>query len=194
MPDSPPFDRVAWPVRTPRLTIRPVTGADLPRLYELRALPGVSQWLTHAPSSYDDYLQRNNTPMRLGQTLVMEHEGALAGDLYLAVETPWSQLEVTSQAAGSLGVIGWCVDPALAGRGLATEAAAALLELCFEHLGVRRVVAGAFADNLASVRVMEKIGMRCETRGVRDQLHRDLGWLDGVGYAVLAEEWRSKRR
>jgi len=40
------------------------------------------------------------------------------------------------------------------------------------------------------VRIMEKLGMRCENRGVRDSLHRDLGWIDGVVYALLAEEWR----
>ncbi len=89
--------------------------------------------------------------------------------------------------------IGWCVDPAYAGRGLATEGATALLRICFDDLGVRRVVAGAFAANVASVRVMQKIGMRQESYGVRESLHRDLGWLDGVGYAILAEEWRVGR-
>jgi RimJ/RimL family protein N-acetyltransferase len=187
--DTAPFDRVTWPVRTDRLTIRPVTSDDLRRLYQIRALPGVSHWLTQAPSSYDEYRARHTEGKR-GQTLVMEHEGAVVGDLYLAVEAPWSQLEAAARAQGTLGVIGWCLDPAYAGRGLATEGAAALLRICFEDLGVRRVVAGAFADNVASLRVMEKIGMRQEGFGVRESLHRDLGWLDGVSYAILAEEWR----
>ena len=106
---------------------------------------------------------------------------------------PRSQLEAAPRASGTLGVIGWCLDPAYASRGLATEGAAALLRICFDDLGVRRVVAGAFADNVASLRVMEKIGMRQESYGVRESLHRDLGWLDGVGYAILADEWRVGR-
>ncbi len=48
------------------------------------------------------------------------------------------------------------------GRGLATEAAQALVELCFSALGVRRVVASTFDANRASWRVMEKAGMRLE--------------------------------
>jgi ribosomal-protein-alanine N-acetyltransferase len=46
------------------------------------------------------------------------------------------------------------------GQGLATEAAAALLEYAFSELGLSRVDGGAAFENCASVRVMEKIGMR----------------------------------
>lgn len=193
MSETAPFDRIRWPVRTRRLQLRPVTQGDLRRLYEIRAEPGVSHWLTQAPASFDDYLARNDNVARMGSSLVIERDGQVVGDLYLTVESPWSQLEATDRAAGTLGVIGWCLDPAHTGQGLATEAAAELLRLLFDEIGVRRVVAGAFADNTASVRVMEKIGMRLESRGVRDQLHRELGWLDGVGYALLADEWRAAR-
>jgi RimJ/RimL family protein N-acetyltransferase len=188
------FERVSWPVRTPRLTIRPAAADDLPRLYEIRSAPGVSEWLTASATSYDEFLALQGTPERLACTLVVEHEGGIVGDLYLAVDSPWSQREVRDEAAQTRGEIGWCIDPAYAGQGLATEGAGALLRICFEDLGVRRVVAGAFAENAASVRVMEKIGMRIETRGVRDSLHRSRGWLDGVGAAILVEEWRAKPR
>jgi RimJ/RimL family protein N-acetyltransferase len=190
--DVPPFARVSWPVRTSRLAIRPATLDDFPRLYEIRAAPGVSDWLTHAPASYDDYAERNGTEARLGSTLVMEHDGSVVGDLYLAVESPWSQLEAQVDAAGTLGVLGWCVDPSYAGQGFATEAAAALLRVLFEDLEVRRAVAGAFADNVASLRVMEKIGMRRESTELGASLHRDRGWLDAVGYGILADEWRAR--
>jgi RimJ/RimL family protein N-acetyltransferase len=192
--DVPPFEQVPWPVRTERLLLRPSSRDDLRRLFEIRAQPGVSHWLTQAPASYEEYLARNDNPERMGATLVVELGGVVVGDLFLGVESAWSQLEAKDLATDTLGTIGWCVDPAHAGQGIATEAAAALLGTCFEHLGVRRVVAGAFADNVASVRVMEKIGMRRESLGVRESLHRDLGWLDGVGYAILAEEWRAKPR
>lgn len=92
---------------------------------------------------------------------------------------------------GTQGDIGWLVDPSYAGQGIATEAAQALLRICFDGLGLRRVTAAAFADNAASVRVMEKLGMRIEGRGIREALHRDHGWVDGVNAALLADEWRS---
>jgi len=46
------------------------------------------------------------------------------------------------------------------------------------------VTAAAFADNAASVRVMEKLGMRIEGRGIREALHRDHGCVDGVNAAL----------
>lgn len=193
-PDLTAFERVTWPVRTERLLIRPPGAADLPRLYEIRSAPGVAQWLTGAPASLEDYVERYGTPERFATTLVVEAEGTLVGDLFCSVESPWSQAEARDAARHTLAAMGWVVDPAYAGRGYATEGAAALLRICFEDLGVRRVVAGAFADNAASVRVMEKIGMRIEGRGVRDSLHRDLGWLDGVSAAILAEEWQARQR
>ncbi|HEX4977620.1 MAG TPA: GNAT family protein, partial [Nocardioides sp.] len=89
--------------------------------------------------------------------------------------------------------LGWALDPAYGGRGLATEAVEGLLRICFEHLGLRRVTAGCFADNVPSWRLMERVGMRRELHTLQESLHRDLGWVDGLGYALLADEWRAAR-
>ncbi|WP_308279588.1 GNAT family N-acetyltransferase [Phycicoccus mangrovi] len=64
-----------------------------------------------------------------------------------------------------------------------------LLEIAFEDLRLRRVTAGCFADNVGSWKVMEKAGMRREQHGVRDSWHAELGWVDGLTYALLREEW-----
>jgi RimJ/RimL family protein N-acetyltransferase len=66
-----------------------------------------------------------------------------------------------------------------------------VLRVCFDQLGLRRVVAGCFAGNVASWRLMERVGMRREQHSVRDALHRSGEWMDGYGYALLAEEWRA---
>lgn len=80
--DAPkPFDRVGWPVRTARLRLRPVTPDDFPRLYEIRAIPEVTHWLTGRPTSYDDYVARYGTPERLESTLVVEAGDTIVGDL-----------------------------------------------------------------------------------------------------------------
>jgi RimJ/RimL family protein N-acetyltransferase len=55
------------------------------------------------------------------------------------------------------------------------------------------VTALCFADNDASWRLMERIGMRREQHTVAESLHRDGAWLDGYGYALLADEWRAER-
>jgi RimJ/RimL family protein N-acetyltransferase len=185
------FDRLTWPVRTARLLLRPLATDDVPRLFAIRRQPQVARWLSSAPDDYDEFAAAFARPERMDTTLVMERDGVVVGDLYLRVSDAWGQREVIDGVRGTQAEIGWSVDPAYAGHGLATEGAAAVLRICFDGLGLRRVVAAAFADNAGSVRVMEKLGMTVEGRGRRDSLHRDLGWVDGITAAVLADEWRS---
>ena len=52
------------------------------------------------------------------------------------------------------------------------------------------MTANCFAANDASWRLMERVGMRRELYTVRESLHRSGEWLDGMGYALLADEWR----
>jgi len=100
---------------------------------------------------------------------------------------------VRERAKGTVAEIGYVFDPAYAGQGYATEASRELLRICFEDVGVRRVIAQCFADNTASWRLMERLGMRREQHTRQDSLHRNGQWLDGMMYALLAEEWRGGR-
>lgn len=184
---------VSWPVRTERLAFRPATVEDLPAVFEIRRLPEVSQWLPTLPTDREAFVERLADPERLAMTLALELDGRLVGDLFLRIGDPWAQAEVVEQARGTMAEIGWVLSPDVAGRGLATEAAEALLGVCFEDLGLRRVKALCFADNVASWRIMEKVGMRREEYAVEESLHRSGRWLDGVSYAVLAREWRARR-
>ena len=108
----------------------------------------------------------------------------------LRVEDAWSQKEVVDQARGRHAELGWVLDPAFVGHGYATEAVRELLRICFDELGLRRVTAICFADNEASWRLMERLGMRRELHAVADALHRSGEWLDTFGYALLQSEWR----
>jgi RimJ/RimL family protein N-acetyltransferase len=185
------LDQIPWPVRTQRLTIRPATPDDLESLGRIQNLPEVTSWLPSSPGTQADYLLRMGRHGLLPRTLVLERESVIIGELYLHLTSGWAQREVAHDATDSEAEIGWGLDPAHQGQGYATEAATELLRLCFEDLGVRRVTAGAFADNTASLRVMERLGMREETRGVRTTLHRTAGWVDSTMHALLADEWRA---
>ena len=55
--------------------------------------------------------------------------------------------------------VGWRLDRSLWGRGLATEGARASLHYGFEELGLERIISIAVPENVASLRVMEKLGM-----------------------------------
>jgi RimJ/RimL family protein N-acetyltransferase len=181
---------VRWPVRTERLTIRPAVAEDADAMFDIRSRPEVGEWLPILPTDRSAWAERFVEPDRLTATLAVEIGGEVAGDLYLRVTDAWAQAEVEDQAKNTQAEIGWVLAPEHGGQGYATEGARELLRICFEDLGLRRVVALSFADNIASRRIMEKIGMRQEEHAVRDSLHRSGKWLDGVGYAILAGEWR----
>ena len=183
------FERVAWPRRTERLTIRPATVDDLPSVFAYRTLEEVGQWMPNRPASYDAWLIRMGRDA-LPRTLVIVRDESVIGDLYLKVEDGWAQAEAPEPGGKeSQAEIGWCLSPDHQGRGYATEAVAELVRICFEDLGLRRLTAEAFADNTPSTKVMEKLGMRREALHRRESLHRDLGWVDSVTYAILRDEW-----
>jgi RimJ/RimL family protein N-acetyltransferase len=60
---------------------------------------------------------------------------------------------------GDIPEIGWRLARACWGQGLATEAASAVLDHARDTLGLTRVMATVQAENVASVRVIEKLGM-----------------------------------
>jgi len=64
--------------------------------------------------------------------------------------------------------VSYGISPPFWGRGLATEAALAVLRYGFETVGLQRIVASVDAPNVASPRVLEKAGMRYETREGQD--------------------------
>jgi RimJ/RimL family protein N-acetyltransferase len=186
------LDDVDWPVRTLRLVIRPADGDDEEAIWSYRKLEATSTWVTTEyrdraafKESFQDAAERANT-------LVIEHDGGVIGNLLVRIEDAWSQTEVRDQAAATQAEIGWVLHPDHGGQGYATEAVEAIFRVCFDELGLRRVVAGCFAANTASWRLMERVGMRREQHTVRDALHRSGEWMDGYGYALLAHEWRAR--
>lgn len=52
--------------------------------------------------------------------------------------------------------------------------------------------AGASLDNVASVRALERAGMRRERHEVKALWNAELGWIDVVGHTMLAEEWSAR--
>ena len=185
---------VAWPMRTERLTFRPATADDVAGAWAFRRLPEVQEWMTTADTDREAFARRFVEPDRLSKTLASELDGVLIGDLMIAIGDAWAQAEVKDRASGVQAEIGWCLSPEHQGRGYATEAVRELLRICFEELGLRRVVAMCFADNVPSWRLMERLGMRREEYAVRDSLHRSGEWLDGMTYALLVDEWRAGRQ
>lgn len=176
-------------LRTERLVLRPVGEADIDRILEYRNLPEVTQWLLRTqvePDAFREAWRRaGEDPDDHSQAVTLD--GTVIGTVSLGVVDGMGQ---PGQPLRTEAELGYIFDPAYAGHGYATEAVTAMVAYAFEEVGVRRITAGCFADNLASVRVLEKVGMRREQHGIADSWHAELGWVDGYTYGLLADEWR----
>ncbi|MBT8185037.1 MAG: GNAT family N-acetyltransferase [Eudoraea sp.] len=86
-----------------------------------------------------------------------------------------------------LATLHYSILPEYWGKGFATEAAFALIKYCFEVLNLHRIEAGSAVDNLASIRVLEKLGMQREGRK-RKVLPLKKGWSDNFEFALLEED------
>lgn len=178
------------PIVTERLELRQARPEDLDLWAALDSDPDVVRYL------YNDVLPRERSAERLAAAIprvafAMEHDVAQlvvvrrdTGEAIGNVLLVW-----TSEVHRS-GEIGWVLAPAHTGYGFATEAARALLALGFDGLGLHRIVARADARNRASVRVMERLGMRLEAHLVENEWVKG-EWTDEVVAAMLEDEWRA---
>jgi ribosomal-protein-alanine N-acetyltransferase len=96
--------------------------------------------------------------------LIARAPGEIGWGPWLAIEQPGNQVVADLGFKGSPGMdgtveIGFGTITAHRGRGLATEAACALVAWAFAHDDVTAVLAECERDNLASARVLEKVGM-----------------------------------
>jgi ribosomal-protein-alanine N-acetyltransferase len=89
--------------------------------------------------------------------------------------------------------LGYWIDEAHAGHGYVPEGLVVVLRFAFEQLALHRLEALIMPSNAASVRVVEKLGLRNE--GVAVRLGEVRGeFVDLARYALTLEEWRERRR
>jgi RimJ/RimL family protein N-acetyltransferase len=82
--------------------------------------------------------------------------------------------------------------PGAGGRGYATEAARAVLQLGFGDLGLHRIIARLDERNEPSARLARRIGMRQEARLVHNEVFKG-EWSTELDFAMLAGEWAAAR-
>lgn len=149
---------------TARLLLRSWRETDLPPFAALNADPQVRRW-------FPGTLAR---PESDAQAAGLQRHIATHGFGFWAVEAPGVAAFIGMVGLQRVGFaapfapaveIGWRLDRTYWGRGYATEAARAALAHGFGPLGLTEVVSFTVPDNLASRRVMERIGMRRDPSG-----------------------------
>ena len=169
-------------LETKRLILRPFTAADAQDLYEFSSLPlvaGAAGWPAH--KSVEDSRQIIATVFAAPDTyaLVERTSGKVIGSAGF-----------TGAARGGFGPsdeIGYALHPNWWGRGLMTEAVAALLERGFRQRGLEAIWASHYADNIASRRVIEKCGF---VPVCRETVWDDAGEHETCFYVLLRQQWR----
>jgi ribosomal-protein-alanine N-acetyltransferase len=177
------------PVRTQRLILREFVKSDFEAVHAYSSDPRVTRYLFFGPRDEEgtaDYL-----------------EGLLASQR----ERPRTRFELAVEEIASARVIGACdlsiiernvVDLGYMlgienwGKGLATEIALALIDAAFFDLRADRVISTVDVNNSASIRVLEKIGMRWEAvyRKHRRAKNR---WWDCHLFVLPREVWEASR-
>lgn len=170
------------------LLFREPTEADVDAVGSFRNDPDVNRFMVQTSVDLAELRRKwpRTTSHAKDHSCVVEREGQVVAIGFLEVVDGPGQ---PGRPQGTDGLIGYIVRPDAAGQGVATATALALLRAAFDVLGLRRVTAGAYLDNVASVRVLERTGMRCERHAIKALWHHELGWVDEVEYAMLADEW-----
>ncbi len=140
--------------RTPRLTLRPGWPEDAPALTNAIAHEAVAFKLARLPWPYTvdhaaDWLSQTSRPGEVSR-VILAHEGGhvrLVGGIGIHLD-------------GDAHEIGYWLTPDAWGRGYATEAGHAMLGIARYGMGLKRLTSGHFMDNLASGRVLAKLGFR----------------------------------
>ncbi len=111
---------------------------------------------------------------------MIEYGGRLAGQMTVSNIVHGVQRSCT---------VGYWVDGALAGRGIIPTALALVIDHCFTTVYLHRVEIDIRPENKASLRVVEKLGLRREGYFER-YLDINGDWRDHLGYAITVEELR----
>ncbi|MBS1902836.1 MAG: GNAT family N-acetyltransferase [Bacteroidetes bacterium] len=109
-------------------------------------------------------------------------------------ETIIGQIAVTNiiRNVAQSAFVGYWVGHDWLGRGVATEATAAILAFAFDVLRLHRISIWISPENAASLRVVEKLGLRYEGTAIR-ALHQGGKWTDTRVFAITSEEWNERR-
>jgi RimJ/RimL family protein N-acetyltransferase len=143
-------------LETERLLLRDWRRADLEPFAQICADPEVMRFVTGAPQTFDE--------VALRVLRFIDHQRVHGFTFWPA------ELRATGSLIGVIGLlvleldgpveIGWRLERASWGQGLATEGALACSDYAFAQLGLAEIIARYSPENRASERVMIKLGMR----------------------------------
>lgn len=170
-------------LETERLILRPFNKGDLSDIMDYATDPKWSKYLP-VPQPYTS------------QSAIEFLELQVSLD---RVNNPNWAIQYQNKVVGGINVrfffdkdraeLGYSISPVHWGKGLATEAARKIIDLCFEGcLNLNRISANADSRNKGSLKVMEKLGMTVEGTLRQNRKTRD-EYVDEAWCGLLRSEW-----
>jgi len=177
-----------WPplperIQTPRLLLRPFGLDDADDIYAYASDSEWGRFLAHEQPYERRHAEaflaeRVLAKWRKNPAWAFEQDGRVVGGLSLWFARRNRRAEIGYELARWL----W-------GRGLATEAASAVIDEAFRRIPIRKITATASDANVRSTRLLERLGMQREALLRQHWVHRGES-LDEVRYGLLREEWQ----
>jgi len=170
-------------LETARLRLRPYGEADIAELVPLigaREIAANAMRIEHPYTEQHarEFIVRTRSDDEVRLAVTLSSDGCLCGGVGLRLEPEHDRTE-----------LGYWIGVPYWGRGYATEAARAMVDYGFKALKLNRIFAAHFGHNLASGRILVKLGMRyegCQRENIRkwDQ------FVDSELYGMLRQEWQ----
>jgi [ribosomal protein S5]-alanine N-acetyltransferase len=173
-------------ISTKQLRLRELLKEDAKAVHEYSSDPEVTRYMNWGPNTEEDtnrFIQRSiasqNEQPRMNFTfaMVLKSEDKLIGGCGVYVSNP-----INREA-----LLGYVLHRGYWGRGYATETASALVEFGFNKLKLHRIFATCDPKNVASVRVLEKVGMQKEGLLRENYLVRGK-WRDSLLFAIIEND------
>jgi ribosomal-protein-alanine N-acetyltransferase len=176
---------------TERLILREFQADDWPAVLAYQSDPRYLryyEWTERTPQAVQRFVQmllaqqREHPRYRFQLAVTLRADCQLIGNCGVRMASPDAHE----------GDIGYELSPQHWGKGYATEAARAIVGFGFTELKLHRIWAECVADNTASARVLEKLGMRLEGR-LRHKEYYKGRWWDKLLFGILEDEWRARQ-
>jgi ribosomal-protein-alanine N-acetyltransferase len=183
-----------WPARLADgpIGLRPLRIRDAAAWSEVRRRNAawLAPWEATPPDGAFAYRESVSTFTGMARALRRQARSGMALPFAVTYDDRLvGQLTIGNIVRGSLnaGYAGYWIDERVAGRGLMPTALALAVDHCFVVVGLHRVEANVRPENVASRRVVEKLGFRDE--GLRRRyLHIAGGYRDHICYSIVRED------
>lgn len=173
-------------IKTERLILRPFDVSDSKRVQELAGDVKVAKTTLNIPYPYEDgmaevwintHIDSFNKGSDITYAVVKKDTNELIGAISLMAI---KEIHRKAELGYWIGVPYW-------GNGYCSEASNAIIEFGFKDINLNRIFSLAFEDNVASWRVMEKVGMKYEGTRRQDVIKNGIP-IDLRSYSILREE------